>query len=131
MSRHLSSYPSAFHLMGGSLMLSLLKVRERVYARTPYGYKVRRPRDTFHPNYVKHWDSLSPEQQALRPHDNPHLRWRIIPEGQPIPQVHRKYVVNVEGEGHWYPPSRCHSTMTPPTAQVWGDVAAYAEVANP
>ena len=49
--------------------------------------------------------------------------WRILSEGSDIPQVHREY----NGMAKlWCHPRRCHSTMTPFVAGVWGYAYAYA-----
>ncbi len=50
--------------------------------------------------------------------------WGIIPEGEEIPQEHREY--SVVGYGMWCEWRRCHSTMTPLAARIWGSVRAYA-----
>ena len=48
--------------------------------------------------------------------------WVLIPEGEYIPQQHREYI------GTWWcGPRRCHSTMTPFNAMIWGSVRAYAK----
>lgn len=49
--------------------------------------------------------------------------WEIIPEGGAIPQEHRE----AAREGIWCDPRRCHSTMTPMDARVWGYVRAFAK----
>jgi hypothetical protein len=48
--------------------------------------------------------------------------WRILPEGADIPQNHREFL---HGIG-WAGPRRCHSTMTPLRAMIWGSVRAIA-----
>lgn len=48
--------------------------------------------------------------------------WRLLPEGADIPQVHRVY----GGGSGWCEPRRCHSTMTPIYACVWGYMKAFA-----
>jgi hypothetical protein len=50
--------------------------------------------------------------------------WKIIPEGEEIPQEHMEY--SVVEHGMWCESRRCHSTMTPLTARLWGSVRAYA-----
>jgi hypothetical protein len=52
--------------------------------------------------------------------------WEIIPEGGEIPPEHRE----AAGEGLWCDPRRCHSTMTPMWACVWGYVRAFARRAG-
>lgn len=53
--------------------------------------------------------------------------WKIVPEGERIPQEHREYIVRDQGlAGQWCERRRCHSTMTPHQAVVWGDVQVYA-----
>ena len=57
--------------------------------------------------------------------------WDIIPEGGDIPQAHREFLQlcpyrGKPGQALWASPRRCHSTMTPIYACVWGDVRAFA-----
>lgn len=53
--------------------------------------------------------------------------WRILPEGIYVPQGHREYTqVLSDRPGGWADYRRCHSTMTPITARVWGSVRAIA-----
>lgn len=64
--------------------------------------------------------------------------WKIVPEGEEIPQEHREYIIQRRGpvvsgssitiqeHGLWCAWRKCHSTMTPLEATVWGDVRAYA-----
>lgn len=55
--------------------------------------------------------------------------WEIIPEGGEIPQEHCYAAQGLSGEGGglWCNPRRCHSTMTPLDARVWGYVRAFAK----
>jgi hypothetical protein len=52
--------------------------------------------------------------------------WRILPEGEPVPQVHREFHDWPHGSRCWCAPRRCHSTMTATHARIWGAVLAYA-----
>ena len=57
--------------------------------------------------------------------------WKIIPEGSEIPQIHREYIENYgytfpHLHHQWEAPRRCHSTMTPLSARLWGGARAYA-----
>ncbi|UTC28002.1 hypothetical protein [Stenotrophomonas phage A1432] len=53
--------------------------------------------------------------------------WVLLAEGSPVPHAHREYIENYGGGwAGWAAPRRCHSTMTPMTAQVWGSVRAIA-----
>jgi len=57
--------------------------------------------------------------------------WQIIPAGMPIPQKHREFLSDTRTPAHrgsWCWPRRCHSTMTPFVASVWGSVRAFAEL---
>ncbi len=48
--------------------------------------------------------------------------WRILSKDADIPQNHREFL---HGIG-WAEPRRCHGTMTPLRAMVWGGVRAIA-----
>jgi hypothetical protein len=52
--------------------------------------------------------------------------WRILPEGADIPQIHREFLYGIG----WAGTRRCHSTMTPMRAMVWGSVRAIATPVN-
>lgn len=54
--------------------------------------------------------------------NDPTLLWRILSEGEIIPQTHCEYILDVG----WVSPRRCHSTMTPFKARVWGHVLCFA-----
>jgi hypothetical protein len=56
---------------------------------------------------------------------NAGVPWNILPEGAPIPQKHREFI-DYMGTQTWCEPRRCHSTMTPPNATVFGSVRAFA-----
>lgn len=61
----------------------------------------------------------------------PPYGWSLLPAGQAIPQKHRECITgyNRYMKRHrtlWCDERRCHSTMTPHTAQIWGDVVAFA-----
>ena len=57
----------------------------------------------------------------------PPINWRILPQGDPIPPIHREYYSDhVAGRGCWAAYRLCHSTMTPFVAQVWGKILAFA-----
>jgi hypothetical protein len=49
--------------------------------------------------------------------------WEIIPENEDIPQEHRYF----SNDGFWCHERRCHSTMTPINARVWGFIQAFAK----
>jgi hypothetical protein len=49
--------------------------------------------------------------------------WQLLPEGVPIPQVHRCFISDIN---LWAAPRHCHSTMTPLKTRVWGNETAYA-----
>lgn len=51
--------------------------------------------------------------------------WRILPEGEPVPQLHREWMDPQWGAG-WCAPRPQHSTMTSITACVRGAVRAIA-----
>ena len=54
--------------------------------------------------------------------------WKLIPEGAEIPQEHREYIEDYSRDrSHLCEPRRCHSTMTPIKACVWGGVRAIFE----
>lgn len=48
--------------------------------------------------------------------------WKIIPFNKEIPQIHREY----DAKNAWLEPRRCHSTMTPWVAHLFGNIRAYA-----
>jgi len=48
--------------------------------------------------------------------------WRLLKEGQPIPQLHRV----CDERGQWCAPRICHSTMTPLIACTSGYMRAFA-----
>jgi len=53
--------------------------------------------------------------------------WKLLPEGVDIPQAHRECIEDYSTNKHWWcDPRRCHSTMTPMKAMVWGGVRAFA-----
>jgi len=57
--------------------------------------------------------------------------WVILSEGEEVPEAHREHLELYNGlKSDWYSlwadPRRCHSTMTPLTAQIWGAVRAIA-----
>lgn len=57
----------------------------------------------------------------------PPNNWRLLKEGEKIPQVHRVF----DGMSQiWCQPRQCHGTMTPPKAMVWGYMQAFAELIN-
>jgi len=57
--------------------------------------------------------------------------WTIIPEGQPIPHHHTECLEDyTTNKTTWARPRKCHSTMTPLTATIWGSVRAYAKKTN-
>lgn len=47
--------------------------------------------------------------------------WELIEERGEIPQIHREFIGK-----NWCFPRRCHSTMTPMDACVWGSVKCFA-----
>lgn len=55
----------------------------------------------------------------------PPAGWKLLKEGDHIPQVHREFIDYV-GTTMWNQPKRCRSTMTPMWAGVWGAVRAFA-----
>jgi hypothetical protein len=52
--------------------------------------------------------------------------WKILPQGEYVPQVHREFLQMPGRKGAWCEPRRGYSTMTAIHAQVWGNVQAYA-----
>lgn len=55
--------------------------------------------------------------------------WKVLPEGTPIPHVHREFINEPEiisGTSWWCSPRRERGTRTPITAQIYGYVRAYA-----
>lgn len=48
--------------------------------------------------------------------------WKIIPFNKEIPQIHCEY----DAKNAWLEPRRCHSTMTPWVAHLFGNIRAYA-----
>ena len=57
--------------------------------------------------------------------------WELIGVGDAIPKVHRVLVKDmIDGKLTWVQPRRCHSTMTPIYARVWGNEIAYAKESN-
>lgn len=54
--------------------------------------------------------------------------WGIINEGEDIPHEHRECIEDyMTGKVYWCDPRRCHSTMTPLKAMVWGGVRVIAK----
>jgi hypothetical protein len=53
--------------------------------------------------------------------------WKIVPAGETIPQEHMECREDYRtGRVVWCSERRCHSTMTPLWALVWGGVRAFA-----
>lgn len=52
--------------------------------------------------------------------------WVILPKGKKVPNLHREFVEDAVGYSAWLNTRRTRSTMTAITAQVWGNVRAYA-----
>ena len=58
--------------------------------------------------------------------------WRILPEGEAVPHVHREFIRSApygasnRWSERWAAPRRGHSTMTALRASIWGSVIAYA-----
>ncbi|KKN09986.1 hypothetical protein LCGC14_1041240 [marine sediment metagenome] len=57
---------------------------------------------------------------------NPPRDWKILPEGQAIPDIHRTYLLLSNGQGIWCAPRRCRFPTTPENACISGMVRAWA-----
>lgn len=57
---------------------------------------------------------------------NPPKGWKILPEGEPIPPIHRTYLLLGNGQGMWCAPRRCRFSTTPANACISGMVRAWA-----